>query len=81
MLAQLWEWTVVQDAHNHPVGICGTEQRAMHALSKALIAAGEPATGHITPMTLIRPMHTDSTYLRQPPQRTAVYDGTAIQWH
>ena len=53
----------------------------MHALVKALIATGGPATGHITQITLIRPMHTDSTYLRQPPQRTAVYDGTAVQWH
>jgi hypothetical protein len=53
----------------------------MEALSKALVAAGRPARGQVRQVSLIRPIQTDPAYLRQPPERTAVYDGTAIQWH
>jgi hypothetical protein len=80
VIAQLWEWGVHGQARSRPVGVCGTEQDAMAALSKALIAAGPPARGQIAQVTLVRPVQTDSVYLRQPPARTAVYDGTVIQW-
>ena len=52
----------------------------MEALSKALIAAGRPATGQVVPMRLIRPVHQDPGYLRGLPERTATYDGTVIRW-
>jgi hypothetical protein len=52
----------------------------MEALSKALIAAGRPASGRVAQVKLIRTVHADPRYLRGFPARTAVYDGTVIQW-
>jgi hypothetical protein len=81
MIKPLWEWAVLREPRNRPVGLCATEHAAMEALSKALVAAGRPARGQVGQVTLIRPIQADPAYLRQPPERTAVYDGTAIQWH
>lgn len=81
MSAPLWEWAVLRESRNRPVGLCRTKHNAIEALSKALIALGRPARGQIGQVILIRPIQTDPAYLRQPPERTAVYDGTAIQWH
>jgi hypothetical protein len=80
MIAGLWEWAVLKDARSHPVGVCMTEHAAMRALSKALVAAGRPAQGQVTPMTLVRPVQSDPVYEREPVERTAVYDGVVIQW-
>jgi hypothetical protein len=80
VIAQLWEWSVLREERNRPVGVCGTEHAAMEALAKALVAGGRPAQGHVAQVTLVRPVHTDSLYVREPPQRTAIYDGTVIQW-
>jgi hypothetical protein len=52
----------------------------MEALSKALIAAGRPASGRVAQVKLIRPVQAEPTYLRGFPARTAVYVGTVIQW-
>jgi hypothetical protein len=57
-----------------------SKHAAMEALSKALIAAGPSSTGQVTRMRLIRPIQSDPAYMREPPERTAVYDGTVIQW-
>lgn len=81
MTRRFWEWAVLRETRNRPVGLCATEHAAMEALSKALIDAGRPARGQIGQVTLIRPIQTDPAYLRHPPERTATYDGTAIQWH
>jgi len=80
MITQLWEWVVQRDERNSPVGLCDTEHGAMTALSKALIAAGCPARGHIAQATLVRPVLTDSHYIREAPERTAIYDGSVIVW-
>jgi hypothetical protein len=80
MIARLWEWAVLREDHSHPVGLCGTEQGAMDALSKALIAAGRPARGQVGQVTLIRPVQADAAYIREPPEMTAVYDGSVIRW-
>jgi hypothetical protein len=80
MITQLWEWTVLRDKRNRPVGLCGTEHAAMTALSKALITAGHPARGHVRRATLVRPVHQDALYEREPPQHTATYDGSVITW-
>jgi hypothetical protein len=80
VIAQLWEWVVLQDVRNRPVGVCMTKHAAMDALSKTLIAAGRPARGQIAQATLVRPVHKDPLYEREPPERTAVYDGSVISW-
>ena len=76
----LWEWTMTRDAQSGSVGLCKTRARAIEALSKALIAAGRPASGRVAQVKLIRTVHADPTYLRGFPARTAVYDGTVIRW-
>jgi hypothetical protein len=81
MIAQLWEWGVTREARIRPVGVCKTRHAAMEALSKALIAAGPSSMGQVAPVTLVRPVQTESAYVRGLPERTAVYDGTVIQWH
>lgn len=80
MIAQLWEWGVVREARNRPVGVCGSEHAAMTALSKALVAAGRPARGQVGRAALVRPVREDPLYVREPPERTAVYDGSVISW-
>lgn len=80
MIAQFWEWGVIRETGNRPVGVCRTEQAAMEALSKALIAAGLSSTGQVAQVTLIRPVQADAAYLREPPERTACYDGKVIRW-
>jgi hypothetical protein len=76
----LWEWSVTRDAQGGSVGLCATRHRAMEALSKALIAAGRPASGRVAQVKLIRAAHEEPTYLRGFPERKAVYDGSVIQW-
>jgi hypothetical protein len=76
----LWEWAVTRDAQGGSVGLCMTRHRAMEALSRALIAAGRPASGRVAQVKLIRPADGEPTYLRGFPERKAVYDGTVIQW-
>lgn len=80
MIAQLWEWAVLGEPRNRPVGLCGTEHAAMAALSKALIAAARPARGQVAAAALVRPVRGDALYVREPPERTAVYDGSVISW-
>lgn len=80
VLAQLWEWVVLQEPRNNPVGVSKTEHGAMEALSRALVAAGRPARGQVAQVTLIRPVQADPSYLRQPPERTAKYDGAVLHW-
>ena len=80
MIAQLWEWAVLRESRNRPVGVCMTEHAAMEALSKALFAAGRPARGQVIPAALVRPVNKDSLYVREPPERTAIYDGSVISW-
>jgi hypothetical protein len=77
----MWEWSVLREARNHPVGLCRTEHAAMEALSKALIAVGRPARGQVGQVTLVRPVREDPLYEREPPERRAVYDGSVISWH
>ena len=81
MLAHLWEWVVLREPRNRPVGVSRTEHGAMEALSKALVAAGQPARGQVGQVTLVRPVQEDSSYLRQPPEHLAEYDGAVIRWH
>jgi hypothetical protein len=52
----------------------------MAALSKALIAAGRPARGQVGRAALVRPVREDSLYVRESPERMAVYDGSVISW-
>lgn len=80
VFAQLWEWGVLREPRNHPVGLSKTEHGAMEALSRALIAAGRPARGQVGQVTLIRPVQADAAYLRGAPERTAEYDGSVILW-
>jgi hypothetical protein len=80
VIAQLWEWSVLREERNRPVGLRGTKHAAMEALARALVAGGRPARGQVGQVTLVRPVQTDARYIREPPQRTAIYDGQVIQW-
>jgi hypothetical protein len=80
VIVPLWEWAVMCDAHCGPVGVCMTQHGAMEALSKALVAAGRPASGRVAQIKLIRSVRADPSYLRGFPARKAVYDGAVIQW-
>lgn len=80
MIAQLWEWAVVREPRNTPVGMSRSQHGAMEALSKALIAAGRPARGQVGRAALVRPVREDPLYVRKAPERTTVYDGTVISW-
>jgi hypothetical protein len=75
LIAELWEWSVAHEPRNRPVGVCMTKHAAMEALSKALIAAGPSSAGHVVPMALVRPVQADPGYVRESPDRRAVYDG------
>jgi hypothetical protein len=77
----LWEWNKSRDSQgSRSVGVSRTRHGAMEALSRALIATGQPASGRVTPISLIRPVHGEPSYLRGIPERVAVYDGTVIRW-
>jgi hypothetical protein len=78
LVIALWEW--VRDAPVGSVGVSRTQHGAMEALSRALIAAGRPSRGRVAQIKLIRPVYGEPGYLRGFPERTAIYDGTAIQW-
>jgi hypothetical protein len=80
VITQLWEWGVIRETRSRPVGVCMTEHAAIEALSKALIAAGPSSTGQVAQVTLVRPVQAEPTYVREAPQRTAVYDGSVIRW-
>jgi hypothetical protein len=80
VVIQFWEWSIPRDTEGGSVGLCGTEHRAMEALSKALVAAGRPARGQVGQVTLVRPINKDPLYVREEPERTAVYDGSVIRW-
>lgn len=80
MTIPLWEWTVARDSRGGSGGVCMTRHGAMEALSKALIAAGRPISGQVAQLELIRPVHDGPIDPRGLPARTAVYDGTVIQW-
>jgi hypothetical protein len=77
----LWEWNKTRDSQgSRSAGVSRTRHGAMEALSRALIAAGQPASGCIVRVSLIRTMQEGPCYLRGVPERTAVYDGLVIQW-
>ena len=80
MITQLWEWGVLRDDRNRPVGMCATKHAAMEALAKALIAGGCPARGQVGQVTLVRPVQAEPAHIREHPDRIAVYDGSAISW-
>jgi hypothetical protein len=76
----MWEWGVTRAHRTGPVGVCMTRHRAMEALAKALIASGCPSNGRVVPITLSRPVHQESSYLRGIPEYTAVYEQGVIRW-
>lgn len=80
VLTQFWEWVVLRESRNRPVGLSKTEHGAMEALAKALLTAGQPARGHVAQVTLVRPVQADSTYIREPAKRTAEFDGKVLRW-
>jgi len=50
---RMWEWVVDQGVDNAPSGVCGARHRAMEALSRTLVAANKPASGHVTSIALV----------------------------
>jgi hypothetical protein len=50
---RLWEWAVDRGAADAPTGVCGTRDRAMEALARSLVEAGEPASGRVVPVALV----------------------------
>jgi len=78
---ELWEWGVCQDDRKNPVGVCMTRHGAMAALSRALLAAGQPGHGGVGPVMLLDTApHSDIHYLRFPVMNIAVYDQGVIRW-
>lgn len=80
MITPLWEWATARDSEGGSAGICMTRHRAMDALSKALIATDRPSSGLVAQVKLMTSVYQGPIYLRGFPARTAVYDGTVIQW-
>ena len=79
MNVPLWEWEVVRDARANPVGVCMTRDRAMAALTSALLAIGQPARGNVRELALVDAAQ-ERRYFRFPIYRTAVYEQGAIRW-
>jgi hypothetical protein len=80
MRISLWEWVVARDERGGSVGISETCHGAMDALAKALVQAGRPRSGRVTPVILTSPVQEPSHYLRGLTKHTAVYDGEVIRW-
>ena len=53
MSASLWEWTVDRGIDSAPTGVCTALDRAMQALSRSLVKASGPASGHVAPLALV----------------------------
>ena len=79
MIMPLWEWEVVQETQSNPVGVCMTRDRAMAALSKALLAIGQPTCGNVRELLLVDAVQ-ERHYFRFPIYRIAVYEQGAIRW-
>ena len=77
---RIWEWAVDRGADSAPAGISGTRHRAMTALSRTLIAAAVPASGHVVPIVLVDGA-CEVSYLRLGPPLTADHDSGVIRWH
>ena len=77
---RIWEWLVDRGAGGSPVGVSGTRDRAMQALSRTLIASGRPASGRIVPVILVDGVG-GASYLRLGPVLTADHDSGVIRWH
>lgn len=76
----MWEWVVARDADGGSAGVCQTRHAAMLAMTRALLQARGPRTGHVTKVIFTSPLHRQPYYVRGFPQLTAEYDGTAIRW-
>ena len=76
---RLWEWVVDRGAKRAPSGVSGTRDRAMAALSQALITAGAPTSGRVVPVALVDGAYGVS-YLRMAPVLTADCDRGVIRW-
>jgi hypothetical protein len=76
----LWEWRVMRDSRNSPVGVSMTRPAAMAALSQALLEVGRPARGSVAPVVLVDAVHTEPYYQRLPVCRTAECRDGAVRW-
>ena len=76
---RLWEWVVDQETGCTRSGVSGTRQRAMAALSQALITAGAPTSGRVVPMALVDGA-CGVSYLRMAPVLTADCHEGVIRW-
>jgi hypothetical protein len=80
MVVPLWEWAVIRDEQGGSLGVSTTRHGAMNALSKALIRAGRPRSGHIARVKLAESAHQSPYYLRDDISIRAFYDGKVIRW-
>jgi hypothetical protein len=76
---RMWEWVVDQGADNAPSGVCGAQHRAMEALSRTLVAANRPASGHVTSIALVDGAF-EFSYYRLPAALWADFEKGVIRW-
>lgn len=79
MYGCMWEWVVDQGADNAPSGVCGARHRAMGALSRTLVAANRPASGHVTSIALVDGAF-EFSYHRLPQALWADFEKGVIRW-
>ncbi len=75
----LWEWAVDHGTGSTPEGVCRERHRAMEALSRSLMKAHGPASGHVVPVALVDG-RSGFAYERRPPALTADCEKGIITW-
>jgi hypothetical protein len=86
----MWEWVVDEEggrafsrainaAGSASCGVSGTRHRAMDALSRSLIAARRPASGHVVAVRLADGV-SGFSYVRMAPVLTADCKKGVIRW-
>jgi hypothetical protein len=71
---------VARDEAGASAGISHTRRGAIQAMTRSLVEARRPRTGHVLPVLLTEPAHKSPYFLRGHPESTAVFDGKAIRW-
>jgi hypothetical protein len=80
MQVALWEWSVADGDRNAACGVTSSRDRAMDALSLALISGEGHALGVVAPVTLVDGAQSLLVYLHGAPSHQAEYDDGVIAW-
>lgn len=80
MYGCIWEWATDRGVDDAALGVSGTRHGAMAALSRTLVKAEGPASGHVVSVALVDG-RSGFGYLRLNPALTANYENHVIRWH